>query len=103
MGEEKGLINKIGWAYKVRDTWPSDIQLIASCQKLESQGFGMLADKENPVRIDGSDSVVCPDGTVLTPKQINFYWNQKDRKYNPKDPENFKMHRAYMYYLGFKS
>jgi hypothetical protein len=97
------LVKKIGWAYNVKDVWPSNISTIARCQKLEDEGFGMLADKNNPERMDASDSVVCPDGSILNSEQIEIYWEKKGRiYYSSENPEDVKMYKAQMYYLGFK-
>ncbi|MEK6832426.1 MAG: hypothetical protein AABY32_00120 [Nanoarchaeota archaeon] len=103
MTEEKNnLVKKIGWAYTIRDFLPSGMQYISICQKLEDKGFGMLADKLDCEKIDGYDSVVFPDGKVLTSEQIISYWEESNIKFNPKDSENLRMYQAYLYLLGFK-
>lgn len=106
MGEkDSNLVKKILWT-GMKDTLPSGIQSLARCQKLEEGGFGMLANKENPEKVDKSESVVCPDGSILTSKQINDYWDgrykQNGKIYDSQNPEDLKMHDARMYYLGFK-
>jgi len=98
---KNGLVKKIGWTEGSMGIWPSDIKSFLHCQKLEEEGFGMLADKDNPDKMDGSDSVVCPDGSVFTPKQMEGYWNQKGRSYSSENPEDIKMHKANLYYFGF--
>jgi hypothetical protein len=101
--EKKELVKKLSWAYGVQEVWPSGIQSLAQCQKLEDEGFGMLANKDRPEIIDDSDSVICPDGSVLTPEQLELYWEKKGEvHYNSENPEDVKMHKARMYYLGFK-
>ena len=100
--EKENLVKKIGWVDTVRDFFPSDMQYISLCKKLEENGFGMLADKTNHNRIDGNDSVVFPNGEVLTSKQIIDYWEGEKRKFNPKDKENLRMFQAYIYYAGFR-
>jgi hypothetical protein len=103
MTETSTLVKKICWAYNVKDVWPGDIQSLARCQKLEDEGFGILADKNNSERMDISDSVVCPDGRVFTPEQIETYWEKKcGMHYSSENKEDVKMHKTRMYYLGFK-
>jgi hypothetical protein len=103
MGED--LIKKISWTYGVLEVWNSDIQSLANLQKLENEGFGMLADEKYPDKVDASDSVVCPDGSIFTPRDIEVYFERKYRQtgklYDSKDPEDVKIHKAQMYYLGF--
>jgi hypothetical protein len=102
---EKGLVKKIFWTYNVKDIWHSEIQSLANCQKLEEEGFGMLEDKKNSGRVDDSDSVVCPDGSVFTSEQIDDYWNNKKdgSYYSSQNPKDVMMHKARMYLLGFRA
>jgi hypothetical protein len=104
--KDNGLVKKLGWAYNIQDVWPSELQSIARYQELEDEGFGMLADKNDSTKIDISGSVVCPDGTVLTFEQINSYWSERYSKsgqvYNSTNEKDIMMHKAQMYYLGFK-
>lgn len=104
MEETSTLVKKIGWAYNVKHVLPEDIKFLAHSQKLEDEGFGMLADEKDLARIDDSYSVVCPDGSVFTFKQIDDYWNDKKdgKMYSSENPEDVKMHKARMYYLGFR-
>lgn len=102
----ENLVKKIGWAYNLKEILPLDMSAVAHCQKLEDEGFGMLADKNNPEKVDASDSVVCPDGSVFTFVQIELYWEKRYRQsfaiYNSENPEDVKTNKADMYYLGFK-
>jgi hypothetical protein len=104
MEETSILVKKICWAYNDFPIhWPGDIQSLAHCQKLEDEGFGILADIKNPEKMDISESIVCPDGRVFTPEQIENYWDKKGNiHYSSENPEDVKMHKARMYYLGFK-
>ena len=108
MGErDRGLVKKVGWAYTVHKDLPSNLLTIVQYKKLEDEGFGMLADKNNPKEADVSDSVVCPDGSVLAHEQIQKYIEDKYKQngsiYSSKNPDIWKMQKAQMYYLGFKS
>lgn len=108
MGEtNKGLVKKLGWAYTVHKILPSTLLTIDQYKKLEDEGFGMLADKNNPEKVDESDSVVCPDGSVLTPEQIQKYVADRYKKngiiYSSENPDIWEMQKAQMYYQGFKS
>jgi hypothetical protein len=98
---EKGLVKKIFWT-NVSDNLHSDI---THYKKLEEIGFGMLADKENPEKIDKSLSVVCPDGSVFTYKQIENYWTKKNGgviySFSSENKEDMKIHDAEIYYTGF--
>jgi len=102
----ENLVKKIGWAYNVQEILPSDTQAITNYKKLEDEGFGMLADKNNPEKVDASDSVVCPDGSVFTFAQIELYCEKRYKQnfgiYNSKNPEDVKMNKADIYYKGFK-
>jgi hypothetical protein len=104
---DRGLVKKVGWAYNVQKVLPSDLLTIDQYKKLEDEGFGMLADKNNPEKVDESDSVVCPDGSVLTHEQIQNYVDDKYKQngsvYSSKDSDIWKIQKAQMYYLGFKS
>lgn len=95
-------VRKVGWAYDVEGIWPLNIQFLSHYQKLEDEGFGMLEDKKRSGKVDESDSVVCPDGSVLTLKQIENYLEKRRWNYDSENPEDVKMHKAYAYYLGFK-
>jgi hypothetical protein len=101
MEEEKGLVKKIFWTSLKIESWPSDLSTLDRYHKLEDEGFGMLADTENPNSFDKSFSVVCPSGEILSPKQITNYWNTRGG-YSSNNPEDVKMHNARMYYMGFK-
>jgi len=104
--KDSDLVKKIRWAYNLKEVQPSDMSAVAHCQKLEDEGFGMLADKNNPKKIDASDSVVFPDGSVFTAAQIELYWEKRYKQsfaiYNSENPEDVKMNKADMYYKGFK-
>ena len=82
---DKGLVKKFFWAQKVDNIGefnPTIAKIIEKSLQLEKEGFGMLADKDNPEIIDLSDKgpVVCPDGTIVTEKEINFYWESRYKK-----------------------
>jgi len=102
----ESLVKKIGWAYNVQEILSSDMPAVAHCKELEDEGFGMLTNKNNPEKIDASDSVVCPDGSVFTYAQIEIYWEKRYKQsfaiYNSENPEDVKMNKADIYYKGFK-
>ncbi len=101
---KKSLINKIPWTEKAEDVFDSDKEesIFSRCQQLENEGFGMLASSFDASIIDSSNSVVCPDGEVFNLKQINDYWDKRRGSYSSRNPEDVKMHKARIYYLGFK-
>lgn len=101
---KKSLINKIPWTEKAEDIFESDTEenFFSRCQQLESEGFGMLASKFDASIIDQTSSVVCPDGEILTPEKIRFYWEKRNGSYSSKNLEDVKMHKARIYYLSFK-
>jgi len=101
----KGLVKKILWTHNINNLKEINHlqkQILESCQKLEDEGFGMLANKENPEKIDDSCSVVYPDGSIFTPEQITSYWMRRGGGFNSENPEDMKMHKINMYYFGFK-
>lgn len=100
--KDSDLVKKIGWAYNVKEILPSDMPAIVHCRELEDEGFGMLADKFRLGRIDDSDSVVCPDGTIIGLKDIEKYNEKRNGSYNSENTGDVKIHKADMYYLGFK-
>jgi hypothetical protein len=103
--EKRGLVRKILWTQNVDDLKEmSDLkkQILKSCERLEEQGLGMLADKNNPEKIDDSCSVVCSDGSIFTPKQITDYLIKRRGEFNSENPEDMKMHKINLYYSGFK-
>lgn len=105
MEENKtGLINKIPWTEKAEDIFESDNSesFFSRCQQLENEGFGMLVSPFDISIIDSSNSIVCPDGDILTPEQIRFYWEKRRGCYSSKNPYDVKMHKARIYYLSFK-
>lgn len=101
---KKSLVNKISWTEKAEDRFESDEKsnMFFRCQKLESEGFGLLASDIDPSLIDPSESVVCPDGDVFSPKQIANYWERRGGKYSSKNLDDVKMHKARVYYFTFK-
>jgi hypothetical protein len=102
--ETETLVRKVGWIYRGKKVSFENRQFLALYRKLEDEGFGMLADKNNPTNADKSNSVVCPDGSIFTPEQIENYWDKKGGMfYSSENPEDVKMHKVRMYYLGFKS
>ena len=95
------LVKKIFWTGSKIESWPSDLQSLTHYQNLEEEGFGMLANKEDSNKIDESASIVCPDGTILTPKQISDYWTKR-AGYNSSNLDDIRMYKAKIYYMGFK-
>jgi predicted metalloprotease len=104
-GQESNLVRKLGWVSSGINVETSDEETIVHCQKLENEGFGMLADKDNPKTIDKSNSVVCPDNSILTLEQIEDYWTQKYNQsgsvYSSSSLDDPKMYKARLYCLGF--
>lgn len=106
--EYKGLekkVNKILWTHKFSNLKEADHlreQIFECCQKLEDNGFGMLEDANNPGKIDSSCSIVCPDGSVFTPKQIEDYLMERKANFNSENEKDMKMYNINMYYFGFK-
>ena len=100
----KTLVNKIPWTEKSEDVFDSDKEgsLFYRCQQLENEGFGMLASSFDISVIDPSNSVVCPDGKIFTLKQIDVYWHRRRGSYSSRNPDDVRMHKVRIYYLGFK-
>jgi len=101
-GEDKGLVKKLGWAYNFHSVFPKGLLTIEQYQKLEDEGYGMLADKNDPDKVDESDSVVCPDGTIVNSKDIDEYIKGRKANYSSENKEDIKMFNVQMYCLGFK-
>jgi hypothetical protein len=101
--KDEGLVKKIFWTDQVDEPLESDreSESILRCSKLEEEGFGMLASKFDCNLIDETNTIVCPDGSVLTPKEIIDYWSKRGG-YSSKNFQDIKMHKARVYYLGFK-
>jgi hypothetical protein len=102
---EGGLVKKVFWTHDVRDFEELNLLkkgIIESCRNLEEQGYGLLEDANNPGKIDPSCSVVSPDGKIFTPEQINSYLSERKGNFSSENKEDMKMHKIYMYYIGFK-
>ncbi|GEM_PF-1604775 len=100
---KKSLINKIPWTEKAENIFESDKEesIFFRCKQLEEEGFGMLASQFDTSIIDQTNSIVCPDGEILTPTQIRTYWEKRNGNYSSKNIEDIKMHKARVYYLSF--
>ncbi len=99
------LINKIFWTKNMEEVLDidKDHKPFYYCRALEEEGFGLLASNDDLSAIDSSYSVVCPDDTIVTPKQIIDYWERRRGSYSSRNPNDIKMHKVRMYYLTFKS
>ncbi len=104
MEDKKGLVERIFWTERVDEPLNSDKEeeVYSRCKGLEKEGFGMLASEVDSSRMDSSESVVCPDDTILIPKQIINYWEKRRGSYSSKNLQDLKMHKARIYYMGFK-
>jgi hypothetical protein len=102
MTEENNLIRKLGWANK--EYLPSKVPFLDRCKALENEGYGLLADKNNPDRLDETNfvfSVVLPDNTIISGRDIEAYLERRNGEYSSTNKEDIKMHKVHMYYAGF--
>jgi hypothetical protein len=100
--ENSNLVIKLGWANK--EYLPSRVPFLDSCKALENEGYGLLADKNNPNRFDKTNSVfsvVLPDSTIISGRDIDIYLEKRNGDYSSTNKDDIKMHKVYMYYTGF--
>jgi hypothetical protein len=101
--KDKGLVIKLGWANNP-EGFSSKVPFLDRCKVLENMGYGMLADKNNPDRLDETNSVfsvVLPDNTVVSAKDIDAYIEEREGHYSSTNKEDVRIHDAHIYYTGF--
>lgn len=96
---KNSLINKILLTKFITNLNITNNHYFSRCEELESEGFGMLADKNDPSKLDENLSVVFPDGTSLACSEIKDYWEKKPG-YSSKNPKDVVMHKARVYCLS---
>jgi hypothetical protein len=102
-GQDSNLIRKLGWANNP-EGFSSKVPFLDICKALEDEGYGLLADKNNPDRLDETNSVfsvVLPDNTIISGRDIDNYLEQRNGTYSSTNKEDIKMHKVYMYYTSF--
>ena len=103
--DNNSLVKKLGWANK--EYLPSDVPFLDRCKTLENEGYGMLADKSNPDRLDEGKygfSVVLPSSKgnkIVSTRDIEAYLEKRKGNYSSTNQEDIDMHDVQVYYMGF--
>lgn len=102
-------VKKILWAHEIVNLEKFNSlerKMIENYQKLEEEGFAILESQDNTRKGEINRSVVCSDKTILTPIQINKYFEKRYIKngtiYSSENREDVETNKARTYYEGFR-
>src|SRR5674536_156246 len=96
-GQESNLIKKLGWANNLKG-FSSQIPFLDRCKALEKMGYGMLADKSNPDRLDEGEygfSVVLPSSKgnkIVSTRDMETYLEKRKGNYSSTNKEDIDIH-----------